>query len=308
MKKKSSFLSPSFHALSPPGQAGENWVDTAALVAEMERLGPWLHDVEIAPGLSTASTNASANGGAAPDKTVPAHFSPDKMMKNIFGQVYGEAGLAGRSFLDCGCNAGGHSFAAARLGASRAFAFDARQHWLDQAAFLARFANAPQVELGLMTLGGLRDAAMEPFDVTLFSGLFYHLPDPVGGLKIAADLTKELLIVNTSWVPLAHDGLVLNRESASHVLSGIDGLAWLPTGPRVMLPILAWCGFHHMRVEKSWRVPGPPHWSRMQIIAARDEKTFEHFDRLRPDAHPDRALRRSFGQRARAKLARIVLG
>jgi len=282
-------------------------MDRAALTAEMERLGPWLHDVEIAPGLSTASTNASANGGAEPDKAVLTSFSPETMMRRIVDQVYGDAGLAGRTFLDCGCNSGGHSFAAAGMGASRAFGFDARQHWLDQAAFLARFANAPQVELGLMTLDSLRDAGMEPFDVTLFSGLFYHLPDPIGGLKIAADLTKELLIVNTSWVPFPHDGLVLSRESASHVLSGIDGLAWLPTGPAVMRPILAWCGFPHMRVECSWPVPGPPYWSRMQIIAARDEKTFERFDRLRPDAHPGRVPQRSFSRRVRTRLARMLL-
>jgi SAM-dependent methyltransferase len=273
------------------------------LKEEMTRLGPWLHDVEIAPGVSTAATNAVRDD----DKSVKAFYSPDQMMNNIIGPVYGEAGLGGRTFLDCGCNAGGHSFAAARLGASRALAFDARQHWLDQGAFLARFADAPQVEFRKLTLDELRDAGMEPFDVTLFAGLLYHLPDPVAGLKIAADLTRELLIVNTSMKPMAHEGLVLSRESATHVLSGIDGLAWLPTGPKVMIPILAWCGFPHVRIDLSWSTSVVRHWWRIQIIAARDEATLERYDRIRPDAHPDAPGRHDFVTRVKLKLARMLL-
>ena len=274
-----------------------------ALKEEMRRLGPWHHDVEVLPGFSTASTNQSVDG----DRAVHSTYSPDKMINDVVGQAYGEEGLTGRSFLDCGCNAGGHSFAAARLGANRVFAFDARKHWLDQAAFLARFAGMPQIAFGEMTLDDLRDAGMDPFDVTLISGLLYHIPDPVAGLKIAADLTRELLIVNTSWKPMPVQGLLLNLESKSQVLSGIDGLAWLPTGPSVMLPILAWCGFPHVRIFSSWAVPGPPYWSRMQIVAARDETTLARFDVARPDAHPDVVMRRSLKVRAREKLVRMLL-
>jgi SAM-dependent methyltransferase len=278
-------------------------VDVATLKEEMTRLGPWLHDVEIAPGLRTAA----ANGAAEADKMVNATYSPDQMMEGIIGSIYGDEGLAGRSFLDCGCNAAGHSFAAARMGAGRVFAFDARQHWLDQAAFLARFADAPQVELGRITLDELRDARLEPFDVTMFAGLFYHLPDPVAGLKIAADLTRELLIVNTATKPMTHQGLVLSQESATHVLSGIDALAWVPTGPEVMISILAWCGFPHVRIDASWPTGVSRHWWRMQIIAARDEATLARYDAARPDAHPNAPHAQGFATRAKLKLARMLL-
>ena len=274
-------------------------MDESTLQAEIERLGPWMHDVELAPGLRTGA----ARGSDDPDRAVLGSFSPDRMMEEIVGPVYG-GGLDGRSFLDCACNAGGHSLAAARLGASRVFGFDARQYWLDQAAFLARFADAPQVEFRRLALSDLPALELEPFDVTLFSGLFYHLPDPVAGLKIAADLTRELLIVNTSALPRAHEGLVLSRESPTVALSGIDGLAWLPTGPAVMAPILAWCGFPHMRVDRYWRPPGRLGWWRMQILAARDEATFERFDARRPDARltPSRRLT----DRLRTRLARVL--
>ena len=40
-------------------------------------------------------------------------------------------------------------------------------------------------------LYALPELDLPSFDITLFNGIFYHLPEPVTGLKIAADLTKE---------------------------------------------------------------------------------------------------------------------
>lgn len=256
-------------------------MDAIAIEAEIERLGPWLHDVEVRDGVRTGR----ARGSDDPDKAVLGHYDPGAMIGRIVDSVYG-GDLGGRSFLDCGCNAGGHAFAAARRGAGRSLAFDARDHWLDQAAFLARFHDAPLLELKRMTLDDLRSAGIEPFDVTLFSGLFYHLPDPVAGLKVAADLTRELLIVNTSVLPRRHRGLVLSRESATVALSGVDRLAWLPTGPEVMTDILEFCGYPHVRIDMYWTPGIPRGWKRLQILAARDEKVFARYDKERPDAHP----------------------
>ena len=41
------------------------------------------------------------------------------------------------------------------------------------------------------------------------------------GLKIAADLTKELLILNTGTMRGSGDTLVVSRESKSNVMSGV---------------------------------------------------------------------------------------
>ena len=281
-------------------------MEAANIKQEIARLGPWLHDVEVSPGVRTGAAPRSSD----PDKEVKASYSPDLNLTHIVESVFGGT-LDGRSFLDCGCNAGGHSLAAARLGAGRGLAFDARQHWLDQAAFLARFQDAPQLEFRRLTLAELPALQLEPFDVTLFGGLFYHLPDPVAGLRNAADLTRELLIVNTSVRPRPYRGLELSWESTSVALSGVDGLAWLPTGWEVMRDILGWCGFPHVRIDHYWtpRMSGQPRgWRRLQILAARSEETFAHYDKLRPGAHPDRQSRIPPRVRGLVRRVRAMVG
>lgn len=281
-------------------------MDVATVENEIARLGPWHHDVEVSPGIRTGAIRGDANR----ELFVGDSYSPDRNLDHIVGSIFG-GDLQGRSFLDCGCNAGGHSFAAARLGAGRSLAFDARQHWLDQAAFLARFQTAPQLDFRRLTLAELPALGLEPFDVTMFSGLFYHLPDPIAGLRNAADLTRELLIVNTSVKPRRNRGLELSWESTTLPLSGVDGLAWLPTGWEVMRDILAWCGFPHVRIDLYWtprKLGRPKGWRRLQMFAARDERTFERYDRLRPHAHPDRRNRLPRPVRALARRARAMIG
>jgi tRNA (mo5U34)-methyltransferase len=187
----------------------------------------------------------------------------------ILSSVYPN-GLEGRSFLDCACNCGGYSFWAKELGAGDCFGFDVREHWIKQANFLLEQRQEKNVSFRQLDL---YDLDTEPFDVTLFKGILYHLPDPVTGLKIAAERTKELLIVNTAIHNGRDDGaLVLVEEPTEVVMSGVHGLAWLPTGPEVLKGMLRWMGFKDFRVtywEKA--VPPQPPWmGRLEILASRN--------------------------------------
>jgi tRNA (mo5U34)-methyltransferase len=235
-------------------------VDRAALAEEIVRLGPWHVEVEVTPGVSTRAW-ADVVG-----ETITAPREPFQALMN---SIY-PGGLQGRSILDCGCNAGGYLFWCKELGAGQCFGFDAREHWIEQARFLLRHRGEPDIHFEVSDLYSLPE--LEPFDITIFSGLFYHLPDPITGLKIAADLTKELIIVVTATKSGEPDGrLYMELESTESPLSGIYGLNWRPTGPNVMHRILRSLGFPEVRVlwvkEQAKGAPADHGW--MGIAASR---------------------------------------
>ena len=245
----------------------------AQLEAEIRRLGPWHHDVEILPGLRTGACTASE--AYPPELGKPTLLRPLTNLRYLADDLFPD-GFAGRSFLDCACNAGGYVFAARALGAGRCFGFDARERWIEQARFLSRYFDTGDIEFRACALRDLPELGLEPADVTFFSGIFYHLPDPVAGLRIAADHTRELIVVNTAAAEGDGEGLRLNIESDSEPMSGVDRLAWLPTGDRPVREILRWCGFPHARLRFRRHMPG--FGLRIEVIGARRESSLAHFD------------------------------
>jgi SAM-dependent methyltransferase len=142
-------------------------------------------------------------------------ISPREYYQGLMRDLY-PGGLAGRSVLDCACNCGGYLFWSKELGAGRCFGFDVRSHWIDQAEFLRRHRLGPgDVELAVSDLYDVPKLGLEPFDVTIFKGILYHLPDPVTGLKIAADLTREVMIVNTALGSGPRNMLVAPRRATN---------------------------------------------------------------------------------------------
>ncbi len=257
------------------------------LGAEIRRLGPWHHDIEIAPGIRTGAPAYRT----APDPALgtPTILDPYPGFADALRRILPD-GMAGRSFLDCACNGGGYLYAARSLGAGRCFGFDVREHWIAQAEFLARHLPSEGIETRVSSLDDVPGLGLEPFDVTLFKGLLYHLPDPVAGLKIAADLTREMIIVNTAIMPGGRDALILNPESPTQVMSGVDGIAWFPTSENVVRQMLAWCGFPHARLRFNRATRRG--WGRLELWGARDAATFAHYDRAYPQPAPPGRLRR----------------
>ena len=211
------------------------------LLAELRRLGPWHHDIQITADLNTrdwvedrgpGSADATLGRGMLEDCRSGASlelgrcmFSPARTLEQGLLRYFPE-GIGDRSVLDCACNAGGYLFAAKDAGAGRCLGFDVRQHWIDQAEFVRTHREAPSDDMrfAVCNLYELSTLDLEPYDVTLFNGIFYHLPDPVGGLRIAADLTREVMVVNTHTKAGCPDGLMhVGPEGVDHPLSASTG-------------------------------------------------------------------------------------
>jgi len=227
------------------------------LVARIQALGPWHHDVEVAPGITTAVSRDVEYPEECGDVVLHDYRGEfQALMRSLYPS------LEGKTFLDCACNCGGYLFWAKELGADRAFGFDVREHWIRQAHFLAEHREQ-DVEAVVCDLYDVPGLGLPPFDVVQFKGLFYHLPDPVSGLRIAADLTRELMILNTATKPGAEGSLVLADEG-TELMSGVYGLCWYPTGAAVLDRILRWMGFAETMVN--WEVEG-----RIEMLASKVE-------------------------------------
>jgi tRNA (mo5U34)-methyltransferase len=250
--------------------------DLAKLKEDIIRLGPWHLDVQVTRELSTRAFLETPDGRheSGPPRKRPVSFiNARPAWQSLVRKIYPD-GLEGRSFLDCACNCGGYSLWTKELGAGRIFGFDVREHWIRQAKFLLEHREWPrdEIQFEVLDLYDLPTRDLERFDMTLFKGIFYHLPDPVAGLKLAADLTREVLIVETNArVDLPDGMLAVQQEGTEHPMSGVYGLNWVPTGPDVMARILNWMGFGETRLT-SWvatRVYEGEQFGRLQIVGAR---------------------------------------
>ena len=243
-------------------------MDAARLTEEIVRLGPWHLDVEVAPGVSTRAWVDA--GGEQEWQEGDSHFeSPGSGFRDLLSELY-PGGLDGRAVLDCACNCGGYLFWARESGAGRCFGFDVREHWIRQARFLRDHrAGTGDMEFEVLDLYDLPGRRLEPFDITVFKGIFYHLPEPIGGLRIAADLTRELLFLDTATASDREDGgMVADFESTELLMSGVHGLGWRPTGPAVLEGILGHLGFTETQVLTLIPETHPGH-GRITMLGAR---------------------------------------
>jgi tRNA (mo5U34)-methyltransferase len=261
--------------------SAERTATASELREEVIRLGPWHMDVEITPEVSTAAFLDAPPGTYSEDASKITFHSPREGFLRRLYRAFPN-GLEGRSVLDCACNCGAYLLFAKEAGAGRSLGFDVREHWIDQARFLAANREQPADDMRF-EISDLYDLPkLEPgrFDVTFFLGIFYHLPDPITGLKVAADLTDEVLIINTATRASFPDGLLVpEHESPEKLMSGTYGLCWFPTGPEVLTRILNWLGFPEVRCSIWRHAPRQrKELDRLEVIASRRPGFFAGWD------------------------------
>ncbi len=153
---------------------------------DIERLGPWFHNLHLPDGSQTAADHPLGDFPA----TKWAQVAP-----------WIPADLTGWTALDVGCNAGFYSFELARRGA-HVVGIDVDPHFLQQARWArTQFGfDEAQVEFRLAQLYEL-GRSTESFDLVLFMGVFYHLRYPLLGLDIVAEKARRLLVFQTLMMP-----------------------------------------------------------------------------------------------------------
>lgn len=246
------------------------------MIQQMGSLKPWHQCVQVTEDLNTNIFDGEYN-----DRRMVWHYQHSS--KFIY-EVYGED-LINKTMLDCGCNAGGHLFGAAKKGIKQGFGFDARELWINQANWLKNnisIHKTNHLEFKVMNIFDIPKNDIGKFDITMYSGLFYHVEEPFLSLKVVADVTDELLIINTAYEAshnqeTGKDCLYFKRESIVDPLSGIHGISWLPSGEKVIISMLRALQFKEFYLMfKRNREFGHERGGRLALAASKIPNMFEN--------------------------------
>ncbi len=164
----------------------------AEIEAEVARLGPFHHGVELPFGVYTQDPKR-ARGKGELDRVRDLEVGAFPAILEAFGGT-----LAGRSVLDVGCNCGGFAVLAARHGASRVLGIDTVARYIEQARFIKRALELEALEFREMAIEEVEPAATGSFDLTLCFGVLFHLENPVLALRRLAAVTERVLAVDTN--------------------------------------------------------------------------------------------------------------
>ncbi len=85
------------------------------------------------------------------------------------------------------------------------------------------------------------------FDVVLMLGVFYHMPDPIRGVEIAASLSHDLLILETTYEDLPEDRALM--ELRPERLTEDSTNFWSPN-IKCLFELLKIQGFKDINIEK----------------------------------------------------------
>jgi tRNA (mo5U34)-methyltransferase len=156
--------------------------------AELKRLEPWFHRIDLGDGLYTKTESVMG-------EPVDHPLGPWQTIQQLIPND-----LSGKTVLDVGCNAGFYSFEAKRRGAARVLGVDGQRQHVRQ-GLLVRKVLGLDVEFRRLNVYELSARNVGEFDITLALGLLYHLKHPILALENLYQVTKELLIIETAIMP-----------------------------------------------------------------------------------------------------------
>ena len=169
---------------------------------QIERLGPWFHNLHLPDGTQTAPGHSLGDFPSFKWRELAPHL-PRR--------------VDGWRVLDIGCNAGFYSFELARRGGD-VTGIDVDPHYLAQARWAAKqFGLQDRVRFRRMQVYDLAHTD-ERYDLVLFMGVFYHLRHPLLALDIVARAVERLMVFQTLTLPglrvmtNTHDRDIEDRE------------------------------------------------------------------------------------------------
>ena len=203
---------------------------------QIRKLGPWVHQIEVAPGLWTRTIAPAP--GHPPDHP----RSRWRILEKVIPQD-----LTGKRVLDIGCAEGFFALEMAKRGAE-VTAIDAAPKKIHRLNWLIAELGITKIETRIATIESLADSK-EQFDFVLMIALLYHLRHPLLGLDVMRRLT-DTLYVESVVHNTDEDSYLFLRPPVEdrHVIP-----KWIPT-QKCVVDMLRFAGFPRVQILEKARL------------------------------------------------------
>lgn len=192
--------------------------------AGLKKHGPFSYVIDLPYGLKTpVSTSYKPND-------IP-FIRVNSFVNYAFPSILKACGnLEKKLILDIGCNCGHFSFEIAKKNVGMIIGIDTYAKYIDQAFFLREVFNDQYNSESKVDfiLTDIEDPTfIPPSDITFCFGLLYHFTNPVKVMQYIANLTKDILIVDTD---------IFSNSNKSKWIMKIRKVPWYEKEVCEMLP------------------------------------------------------------------------
>ncbi|MFA6250166.1 MAG: class I SAM-dependent methyltransferase [Candidatus Shapirobacteria bacterium] len=183
--------------------------DTQKIISDIAKVKSWYHQITLTPGVVTPGVNDSAQ---------------------VLKLLNIPKNCRGLKVLDLGARDGFFSFELEKRGA-QVLAVDyvpANSTGFDVAK---KYLKSKTVQYRQDNIYNITPQKYGTFDIVLFLGLLYHLPDPIRALKIVRSVTKKSLYIETQGIEnsfLLPDGSFAQLSAVAPVLSSTPIMQFYP--------------------------------------------------------------------------------
>jgi hypothetical protein len=152
----------------------------------------WFYTFELPDGSTTRTYH---------DNQLDAiHDTRWRMLEHTLDGVY-PGGFRELTAIDLAAHQGWFTARLARAGLTRVTGVDQRASHVEDASLITRVLGFDDPRFIHSDIFDLDTDALGTFDVVLMLGLLYHLENPVGALRLARALCRDLFVIETQVVP-----------------------------------------------------------------------------------------------------------
>lgn len=152
----------------------------------------WFYSFKLPDG---SSSKSYGNG-----ELDAIHDTRRQMLDTVLAEHY-PGGVNTKTAVDLACHQGYFSIHLANAGVESVLSVDARSEHIEDTQLISRVMGHDNIKPLLSDVHLLDTEALGLHDIVLCLGLIYHLENPIGALRKARALCKDVCIIETQVVP-----------------------------------------------------------------------------------------------------------